>query len=247
MGLQAQRRVMDIDKKMIFLGLAAAIIVVVVVVVLYHTGRIRPNETFASRYPIQGMDVSNHQDEIDWQQIDQNAEISFVFLKATEGKNYRDQYFQKNWEELSGAGIYKGAYHYFTLTSSGREQAENFIAVVPVESGCLPPVIDIEEYGLDQETFRKELRDFIYLVEERYQQKPILYVIYSLYDEYIKGEFEENPIWISDIVKAPKLSDQREWLFWQYSHNGKVNGVPGDVDLDVFQGDRRQLEALLSK
>jgi lysozyme len=218
-----------------------------VILFLVYTGYIWPNSFFANRYSIHGIDVSNHQKDIDWKQVNRNPKIRFAFIKATEGKDYKDKYFQENWNNASEAGLYKGAYHYFKTTSSGKEQAENFIELVPVEKECLPPVVDIEESGLDKETFRKQLNDFIGLLEERYQQKPILYVVYPLYNEYIKGEFEQYPIWIRDILKPPRLSDDREWMFWQYCNRGRIKGIQSYVDLNVFSGDINKLKSLLSK
>ncbi|MBC7765760.1 MAG: glycoside hydrolase [Hyphomonadaceae bacterium] len=221
--------------------------IIIIFATLCYFGRIWPNNFFANRYAIHGVDVSNHQKNIDWKRIAENKKIQFAFIKATEGKDYKDQYFQANWDASSKAGLYKGAYHYFTTSSSGKEQAENFINFVPVERDCLPPVIDIEERGLDKQSFQKELRDFITVIEDTYHQKPFLYVVYPLYDAYLLGDFEQYPIWIRDIVKPPTLSDKRKWLFWQYCDRGRVEGVRDDVDLNVFAGDMNQFKSLLSK
>lgn len=226
---------------------AAITIVSVIAVVLCYFGILWPNSFFADKYLVQGIDVSNYQKEIDWKQVAANKKINFVFIKATEGNDYQDKYFKKNWEAASQVQLYKGAYHYFTTKSSGKEQAENFIKVVPLEKGCLPPVIDIEENGLHKETFKKELTDFIKLLEEKYKQKPILYVVYPLYDEYIRGDFKQYPIWIRDIVKPPKLSDKKQWLFWQYCNRGRIEGISTYVDLNVFDGDTSKLKSLLLK
>jgi len=227
-----------------------AISVTVCFVILYalvYFGYIWPNSFFISRYTVKGIDVSNHQGEIDWVKVAQNERIKFVFIKSTEGRDYQDKYFAVNWNEASQVGMYKGAYHYFTTTSSGKEQAENFIGMVPYEKGCLPPVVDIEESGLSKAAFRKELVDYLTLVEEKYHQKPILYVVYPLYNEYIKGEFEQYPIWIRDIIKPPKLSGNRDWMLWQYCNRGRIKGVNTYVDLNVYNGNMDDLKSLLSK
>ncbi len=226
--------------------LICTILIVIILAALCYFGVLWPNDFFANSYSVQGVDVSNHQKEINWNQVAQNKKIKFAFIKATEGKNYKDKYFQTNWNGASEAKLYKGAYHYFTTTSSGKEQANNFIKLVPAEKGCLPPVIDIEENGLNKENFKKELSDFIKLIEVKYSQKPILYVVYSLYDEYIKGDFEQYPIWIRDVIKPPKLSDSRGWLFWQFSERARIAGVNTFVDMNVFNGDIEELKGLLS-
>lgn len=240
------RQVIRLRKKYTVI-IASLITTALCFLLLMYFGVLWPNSFFACRYSVQGIDVSHYQEDIYWKQVSQSNGIKFVFIKATEGRTYRDKYFLTNWNEASQAGLYKGAYHYFKITSSGKEQAENFMGLVPYETGCLPPVVDIEEGGLSKAAFRKELVDYLTLVEEKYHQKPIFYVVYPLYNEYIKGEFEQYPIWIRDIIKPPKLSDNRDWLFWQYSNRGRLKGVNTYVDLDVFKGTMDDLKSLLSK
>jgi lysozyme len=108
-------------------------------------------------------------------------------------------------------------------------------------------VVDIEENGPSKAVFKKELNDYLTLVEEKYHQKPILYVVYPLYNEYIKGEFEQYPIWIRDIVKPPMLLDKKEWVFWQYCNRGRLKGINTYADLNVFNGDINKLRSYLTK
>lgn len=232
-------------RKMTIIRITILAIAVIAIILLYN-GIIWPNNLFVVQYSIYGIDVSHHQKDINWELIAENEKIKFAFIKATEGKDFRDKYFRKNWEEASKTGIYIGAYHYFKVTSTGKEQAENFIGIVPKGNGFLPPVIDIEEKGLEKEEFQKELHDFINIINQHYGQKPILYVVYPLYNQYIKGDYEEYPIWIRDILKPPSLSDKREWLFWQYCNRGKLYGINTFVDLNVYKGNLNELKMLLS-
>lgn len=208
---------------------------------LQYFGYIWHNEVFALKYRIKGLDVSNHQGNIDWNRVKQEERYRFVFIKASEGNDYKDKFFLQNWNEADEAGILRGAYHYFTAGSSGKEQAQNFISIVPKEEGALPPVVDIEVYGKNKVEFQKELKDFISTVEQYYEQKAILYVMYPYYDAYIKGDFKDNTVWIRDIVKHPQLSDNREWIFWQYSNRGRVKGIDNYVDLNCFNGSMEEL------
>ena len=214
---------------------------------LVYFGVLWPNDLFAAAYPVRGIDVSNHQKVVDWEAVAREPGVDFAFLKATEGDDYRDRYFASNWKAAGESGILRGAYHFFTTASSGARQAANFIAVVPVEPGSLPPVVDIETGGIAPEDFRRELQAYLDLVETNYGQKPILYTVYALYDEYLEGGFEGYPVWIRDIVKPPALGWSGEWLFWQYGNRGRVAGIAGYVDRNAFAGSREELEALLSK
>lgn len=224
-----------------FIIISLEIVILVTGLILSLNGFIWPTYWFVWQYPVQGIDVSHHQKTIDWLQVAKSPKVRFVFIKATEGKNFQDPNFWINWEGASKAGILKGAYHYFTITSSGAEQARNFIAVVPRENIGLPPVIDIEEKGLSKAAFRQELHQFIETVERHYKQRPLLYVIYDLYDEYIKGDFQEYPIWIRDIIKPPQLSDKHTWMFWQFGDRGRIPGIATFVDLNAFCGDEQYL------
>ena len=100
--------------------------------------------------------------------------------------------FLENWRKAKQAGLIRGAYHFFTFCRPGKEQAQNFIATVPVESGTLPPVIDLEFGGNCQarpprEDLVSELTEYIAEIERVYQQTPILYVTYEAYDAYLSG------------------------------------------------------------
>ena len=104
------------------------------------------NNPDKKRFPIRGIDVSRFQTEIDWQLIN-NENIRFIFIKATEGADYRDPAFAENWSKSKQTGLIRGAYHFFTFCRAGKEQARNFIETVPVEVEMLPPVIDLEFGG----------------------------------------------------------------------------------------------------
>lgn len=222
------------------------IIVIVIIGSLCFFGFLWPNKFFADNYSVQGIDVSNYQRDINWRQVADNKKIKFAYIKATEGNDYQDKYFKKNWDGISKNSLYKGAYHYFTTKSTGKAQAYNFINTVPVEKGCLPPVVDIEEESNDKTKFIKELKDYLNIIEKRYNQKPIIYTVNNLYDEYIKDYFKDYDIWIRDIIKPAKLSGDRKWLMWQYCSRGRIHGIDMYVDLNVYDKDIDNLELLLS-
>ena len=73
--------------------------------------------------------------------------FQFVYLKATEGGDYKDSKFQENWLKAREHGFHVGAYHFYRLCRDGKTQADNFIATVPNKADALPPVIDLEYDG----------------------------------------------------------------------------------------------------
>ncbi len=145
-----------------------------------------------------------------------------------------------------------GAYHFFSTQSAGASQAQNFIETVPVAAGALPPVVDIEinpnAKGLPPEAEILAILDgLLSALERHYGQKPILYTLESTYAHYLQGRFGDYPVWIRRIIRAPRLSDGRDWLFGQYSNRGRLAGYDGAerfIDLNVFRGTKHEIFAL---
>jgi lysozyme len=100
-----------------------------------------PAKSYCSRLPIQGFDVSHHQENINWKNI--TPKISVRLFKSTEGGDYKDPKFQENWLKAREHGFHVGAYHFYRLCRDGKTQAENFIATVLNKADALPPVIDL--------------------------------------------------------------------------------------------------------
>lgn len=227
-------------KKFIKPVFLVGILTAIIVFVLFYLGILQINNPDKTRFPIRGIDVSSFQKEIDWETL-KTQDIRFVFIKATEGGDFKDSAFSENWKKSRQAGFTRGAYHFFTFCRAGREQAQNFIETVPVEPESLPPAIDLEFGGNcsarpEREVLLKELNDFIAEIVRVYQKQPILYIKYDSYEAYIKGEFESSHLWIQDRFFYPKLPEERKWTFWQYSSRGSVLGIQTYVDLNVFNG-----------
>lgn len=202
------------------------------------------------QFPVRGIDISHYQGAIDWKKV-ANEDLSFVFMKATQGENLDDDMFDANWAGAAKAGLARGAYHFYDICGKGAPQANWFIRNVPADPGALPPAVDIETTKAcskklpAKKAFHKELAIFVTKVKKVYGQDPIFYVNEKIYDTYFAGEEIDNPFWICDIYEKPELTDSRRWHFWQYSFKGRVNGISGDVDLDVFGGTPEELASLI--
>lgn len=213
-------------------------------IILLYTGIIWPNDLFAAHYSVRGLDVSSYQGRIDWKRVAQTGVYSFVFIKATEGESYRDAYFQANWRGTKAQGLLHGAYHFYTASLPGAEQANNYISVVPREAGMLPPVLDLEVSGQDHTAMLYEIKVFLERLEQHYGLKPIIYTDLVRYAEYVQGHFENYAIWIGDALAPPQWSKVDHWTFWQYCDRGHVPGIAAWVDLNVFVGQRDALDKL---
>lgn len=223
-----------------------AVCLFVIIGFLEYKGYIWHNSLAAHSFKIKGIDVSHYQGEINWGKVrEEREDLQFAYMKATEGQDYTDRYFKDNWNNAKDTGLLLGAYHFFTTQSSGEQQANHFIAIVPNEPTNLPPVIDIE-IALEHEVeeIEKELMVLSDRLEQHYNKKPILYVTYATYNKYVAGRsvFDNHDIWIRDIVKRPTLKEGRDWTLWQYINRGRVAGIDAYVDINVFNGNQEEFD-----
>ena len=203
-------------------------------------------------YQIHGIDVSLYQQYVYWSSVKnmqvQNVKIDFVFIKATEGLINVDRQFKRNWQQAKNAGIIRGAYHYFLATKDGRLQAQNFIKNVKLQSGDLPPVLDIEElYGVPPAIMQQRVSAWLQTVEAAYHVKPIIYTSADFYQRYLGNAFNQYPLWVAHYYSQNYPRIKRDWWFWQHNDAGKINGITGSVDFNVFNGDSVEFENILVK
>lgn len=236
-----------------YIILILAILFVVFVSILFINGRIKINPVFAAEYEMHGVDVSHYQGTIDWDRLAEQ-DLDFAFIKATEGSSHLDECFYDNWKAAENTNLYVGAYHFFSFDSDGEKQAELFINTVGSLEGKLAPVIDVEFYddkaGVPpkKEEVAAQLGEMLSVLEEHYQIKPIIYTTYTIYSKYIKGEFEEYPLWIRNVYYPPIGTLGDAWSFWQYTDTAVLEGYVGDekyIDRNVFKGTEEELEMLL--
>ncbi len=231
-----------INKPMMITVSAFAVICITAAALLYF-GIIQINHPPKDKYPIRGVDVSEYQGDIDWSVLS-NQDIDFAFVKATEGSSYTDEYFSENWENASKTDLRIGAYHFFSLESSGKSQAEHFCDTVQSVSNMLPPVVDVEPYGTYKDITEKdvsELTDWLTVTEENYGVKPIIYTTSKWYSKLIKDSFPYYDIWIRSVYSTPNR--EVKWTFWQYSNRMRLDGYDGEekyIDMNVFCGSEEE-------
>lgn len=191
----------------------------------YHT------HILSLKYKIHGIDISHHQEKINWNKVDKR--YKFVLMKATEGQNFLDRDFLYNWNRARLSGFRVGAYHYFSMTSTGIEQANFYISKVPNIEDSFPPIIDLEvSIKNDKDKVLSQLKDMIVILEKYYKKRVIIYTTNSSYKYFIKGEFLDNPIWQRDTKYFPK---HNRWEIWQYSNRGRVSGISGFTDRNAIK------------
>ena len=205
-----------------------------------------------SGYSMHGIDVSRYQRRVDWARVKKmkvgGVNISFAFIKATEGSWQKDPEFDENWANAREQGIIRGAYHFFLPSISPKDQATKFIRTVQLRSGDLPPVVDVEEpAGMTKGQVQRYTKEFLNILEKRYKVRPILYTNRDFYKLYFADneDFKEYYFWIAHYyVNNLSMPDDEDWNFWQHSDRGNVNGINEPVDFNVFNGDSAALRKL---
>ena len=207
--------------------------------------------SYPEGYEIHGIDISHHQGDIDWEELRDNGMINkfpvrFVMIKATEGATRVDEHFKRNFHQAREYGFTRGAYHFYSVYSSAKAQAEFFIKKVKLENGDLPPILDVEHKPKNQsnEEFKESVLLWLQLVEKHYGVKPILYTYYKFKTQYLSDPvFDEYPYWIAHYY-VDKVEYDGPWKFWQHTDAGRLPGIKGNVDFDIYNGSMYDLRKL---
>ena len=179
-------------------------------------------------FEVHGFDVSHHQGNIDWGELQKTQTspfpVRFVFMKASEGGDFSDTAFIHNFDEA--------------------RQADFFIRSVKLESGDLPPVLDIEVRGENEKKLRHDLKIWLDKIEHYYRVKPILYTSYKFKTRYLNDSvFNSYPYWIAHYY-ADSVEYKGQWRFWQHTDVGRLPGIREEVDLNVFNGTLDELKRM---
>ena len=193
-------------------------------------------------YEIHGIDISHYQGDIDWDDLSnamiEGCPLRFVMIKSTEGSTRLDSKFKENFRQAREYGYIRGAYHFWSNKSSARDQAYHFLNKVRLEDGDLPPVLDVEHKPKDRsvEDFQRDVLTWLHIVEDKYHVKPIIYTYYKFKDKYLSAPvFNDYPYWIAHYY-VDKVEYKGPWKFWQHTDAGKLPGIKGYVDFNIYNG-----------
>lgn len=203
------------------------------------------------KYVVKGVDVSHHNGTINWGFL-KNEGITFTYIKSTEGITHTDKKYIENYEIAKLFDVKVGTYHFYTFGLDGTIQAQHFIHHSTIESADLVPAIDVEHsqinrYSNDKDYIQNVIDELIKLENEMYNYygvRPLIYTNKDCYKLYIKDNLPENPIWMSDLHNEPDTKDTN-WIIWQFSHTGNIDGIDGDIDLNYYRYSFRKFNELL--
>lgn len=180
-----------------------------------------------------GIDVSNHQGEIDWPLVAKDNNIKFVYIKATEGATHQDKRYKENINGARKNGFPVGSYHYLRNTSYILNQFDNFISVVDKDMQDLIPMVDVEE-----KVEKDSILLFCNLIKSHYGKSPIIYGTNKSYNSYCAPDFNNYYLMIGRYGNnPPEIKGKGHYNIWQFSEKGKINGISKPVDLNKFHPD----------
>jgi len=188
---------------------------------------------------MQGIDVSHYQGNIDWASVARNRNIQYVYIKCSEGGNNLDDCYLSNIREARRHGLKVGSYHFFRANVSAQVQLENMMSVMNTKHQDLLPIIDVElTNGVGEATFHSRLKEFLRLVERRIGRKPMIYTGKNFYNKHFAGQgYGAYKFMIAAYSGGePELFNNADYVIWQYSSQGTVRGIRGNVDLSMFVG-----------
>lgn len=209
----------------------------------------------AHRLPVQGIDISKYQGEIDWDRVRQ-AGIRFAYLKVSEGGDHVDSRFYQNWDGAARAGVPRGAYHFMYWCRPASEQAVWFTHAVPQDRTQLPPVLDLEwnnhsktcPQRISRENALEKIRLLLNSMEHHTGKRPVIYTDINFHRDVLEGEFRDYEFWLRSVAAEPhERFKDRPWTFWQYTATGQVPGIRGNVDRNAFHGSVKDWERWLER
>ena len=171
-----------------------------------------------------------------------NYPVSFIYIKATEGTTIKSRYFASDYAAARKHGYRTGAYHFFSILSPGASQAEYFLKNSRYTRGDLPPVLDLEptdaqirKAGGEQQLFNS-VRTWLRIVEQRRGVRPILYVSQSFVNRHLSAAPDIKKKYDVWIARYGEYKPDVNLVYWQLCPDGRVNGIHGTVDINVYNG-----------
>lgn len=203
-----------------------------------------------------GIDISEYQRNINLSLV----ACDFVIVKATEGKTYSDPFFFQHINNAKRLGKLLGFYHFARPENNNpHDEVMNFLNSVKGYIGEGIPFLDWESLKKDNTAWAKAwLDEFTSLTGV----KPIIYMSESVtktydwsrvaptYKLWIARYRDYEPDYNYDMSNAGKSPVPKYWdsyVMWQWTSSGRLDGYGGNLDCDLFYGDRAEWLKLCEK
>lgn len=196
-------------------------------------------------YP--GVDVSQHQGEIDWVAVKQSG-IDFALIRLGyrgygSGKLVEDEYARKNLQEAKAAGLKIGAYFFSqALNIQETDEEIQFLLNILAETEAeldMPIILDWEIPASDARTKNMDARTLTDIQLHFCGQMkkmgftPMIYFNWHQSENlYYLSELEEYPFWLA--LYQDRMTYPWRVEMWQWTESGKVPGINGNADINVY-------------
>lgn len=188
-----------------------------------------------------GIDVSSWQGDLDFEKL-KNAGVEFAFVrvgskKGLGGEFFLDSKFDRNMAGFNEVGIPVGAYFYSYARNEdeAREEAEWVVQYLKKYKVDLPVAFDFEDwsrynkYKMSLYRLNRNAEVFIETLN-KHGYEGMLYGSLNYLNKL--WDTEGKTVWVAHYTKNADY--QGKFKFWQFSAAGKIDGVPGDVDMDIM-------------
>ena len=238
---------------------------------VWRKNRFRGERMVYTQDRVYGIDISRYQHEvkgrvhpIDWNRLritylakdrpvqgEVDYPVSYVYIKSTQGDNIINRYYQNDSRQARKRGIPVGSYHFFSTKVSGARQAEYFLKHTNIQPDDLPPMLDVEpsnhrvaKMGGDKELVR-QMKIWLNIVEKATGKRPLIYSYQKFIDEHLAEAddlLQDYPVW---VARYGEYKPYYRLLHWQLSPTGRVTGIEGEVDINVYNGTKEQFRYYL--
>ena len=189
----------------------------------------------------EGVDVSDWQGYIDYRRVRESG-IEIVYIKASQGRNIKDPYFDVNYENAKANGLKVGFYHFLTATSTSEaeQEARFFASVIAGKTPDCKLAMDYEVFGgVSTSEVNNISQVFLESVKRLTNKEVIIYSdLSNSRDVFSKELADKYPLWIAYYGDYRRLEDiETNWNTWQgvqYTDRGEISGISGSVDRDLY-------------
>lgn len=208
---------------------------------------------------IHGIDVSKYQGKIDWQRV-KSSGVRFVAVRASIGTVKADETFAENFDNARAAGLDVTFYHVVRQDADARQQYDFLRKTAGTRWPDLPPVLDVElpaQGGVAEKLVTlKRAVEMGEMIKQDYRAFPIIYTaawwfdgVYTAYKKTERALFDwvtARPLWIASYTPQPRTLNAAPSIvaIWQYTSEGRVDGINAQVDRDLFVGGDDMYDAL---
>ena len=206
------------------------------------------SSALSDREIVNGIDVSKWQAEIDWNKV-KKAGVKFVFIRcgytslSSAFLMHEDPYFRQNIQGAYNAGIKVGIYFFSNsiTTSEAKKEAKKTLELISdyEDMITLPVVYDFEAfstsyraYGLSKAQVTRNAITFMDMIQEE-GFTPMYYGSPNFAaSQFDTASLKDYDFWLAHYTTQTSYNE--DYVYWQYSSSGHVDGISGNVDCNFF-------------